>query len=108
MTVLPVLAFAAVVAAQAPTTNTTEAPDAALQAQLAGIAAAQHGKVALYARNLSTGQTAALNPDESVPTASVIKLAALYEAMEQVRAGALCWVVFLFLFLAVLVLGSGV
>jgi len=108
MTVLPVLAFAAVVAAQAPASNATEAPDAALQAQLAGIAAAHHGKVALYARNLSTGQTAALNPDESVPTASVIKLAALYEAMEQVRAGALRWDEKLTLTKADQVQGSGV
>ncbi|MBS0295080.1 MAG: serine hydrolase [Proteobacteria bacterium] len=104
MTVLPALALAAAVAAQAP----APPPDAALQAQLATIAAAHHGKVALFARNLSTGQTAALDPDEPVPTASVIKLAALYEAMEQLRAGELRWDEKLTLTKADQVQGSGV
>lgn len=104
MTVLPVLALAAAVAAQAP----AQPPDVALQAQLAAIAAAHRGKVALYARNLSTGQTVALNADEPVPTASVIKLAALYEAMEQVRAGTLRWDGKLTLTKADQVQGSGV
>jgi beta-lactamase class A len=72
----------------AATLSLSVAPDAALQDRLAAIAAQHHGKVALYAENLKTGQVAALNPDEPVPTASVIKLAILYEAMEQLRAGA--------------------
>jgi beta-lactamase class A len=58
-----------------------------LQQQLADIAAAHHGKVALFAENLKTGQTVGVNPDQVVQTASVIKLTILYEAMEQVREG---------------------
>lgn len=58
-----------------------------LQQKLTAIAAAHHGKVALFAENLKTGQTVGIQPDEVVQTASVIKLTALYEAMEQVREG---------------------
>jgi len=76
------------VLAQAETVNAT---DAALQARLAEIAATHHGKVALYAVNLATHQTVALHADEEVQTASVIKLAILFEAMEQVRAGTARW-----------------
>jgi beta-lactamase class A len=60
-----------------------------LQAQVEAIAAAHHGDVALFARNLKTGETVALAPDVPVQTASTIKLAILYEALEQVRAGTL-------------------
>ena len=70
---------------------TADKPDAALQAKLAEIAAAHHGKVALFAIDLKTQKTAELHADEEVQTASVIKLAILYEAMEQVRAGKAHW-----------------
>ncbi|MGB3628191.1 MAG: serine hydrolase, partial [Terracidiphilus sp.] len=61
--------------------------DALLDTQLHAIASAHHGAVALYAHNLKTGQTAALSPDLPVKTASVIKLAILLDAAEQIRAG---------------------
>jgi beta-lactamase class A len=60
-----------------------------LQSQLQSIAAAHHGDVALFAENLRTHDTVALAPDTVVQTASVIKLAILYEALEQIRAGKL-------------------
>jgi beta-lactamase class A len=87
------LAVAAIVAAFASLTaaHAEEATDKALEAQLQAIAAAHHGKVALYATQLNTGRVVALNPDEPVQTASVIKLAILFEAMEQVRAGKTHW-----------------
>jgi beta-lactamase class A len=56
---------------------------AALQSQIAGY----HGKVSLYARDLATNQTVALDADQPVPTASVIKLGVLYTALEQIRSG---------------------
>jgi beta-lactamase class A len=62
-----------------------------LQSQVDRIAAEHHGQVAVYAKDLKTGQTVALKADEPVQTASVIKLALLYEAMEQVRAGKRHW-----------------
>ncbi len=58
-----------------------------LQKQLDGMAAAYHGKLALFAKNLKTGETVAIRADEPVQTASVIKLPIMLEAMYQVRAG---------------------
>jgi beta-lactamase class A len=59
----------------------------ALADQLHAIAAEHHGDVALFAENLKTHETVAISPDVPVQTASVIKLAILYEALEQVRSG---------------------
>jgi len=61
--------------------------DTKLDQQLQSIAAAHQGKVALFARNLKTGATAALEPDEAVQTASVIKMGILLDAAEQIRTG---------------------
>jgi len=58
-----------------------------LQFQLNEIAAKHHGKVALFAENLKTGQTAQIDPDAPVPTASVIKLTILLEAIDEIRNG---------------------
>jgi beta-lactamase class A len=55
--------------------------------QVRAIATAHHGDVALFAENLKTHETVAISPDTPVQTASVIKLAILYEALEQVRSG---------------------
>jgi beta-lactamase class A len=75
--------------AQQPAATPTAAPrdDAQLDRQLKAISAAHRGKVAVYAQNLRTGDTAALAPDLPVKTASVIKLAILLDAAEQIRAG---------------------
>ncbi len=63
-------------------------PDSAsLQQTLEAIAAQHHGDVALFAENLTTGQTVGIHADEPVQTASVIKLAILYEAIQQIRNG---------------------
>lgn len=61
--------------------------DQALLARLKSLSDAHHGKVAFYAENTKTGQLVTLNADTPVQTASVIKLAVLYEALEQIRAG---------------------
>ncbi len=68
------------------------APGAAqLQSQVEQIAAQHHGQVAVYAKDMKTGQVVSLKADEPVQTASVIKLAILYEAMQQIRAGKAHW-----------------
>jgi beta-lactamase class A len=59
----------------------------ALQSKLQAIAKQHHGKVALFAENLKTGQSVALNPDEVIQTASTIKLTALAEAAHQIKDG---------------------
>ena len=95
-TLLVSVAFAGMLAAQTPVAtaksdSSLDARDAKLEQQLAALAAAHHGRVAVYAKNLNTGRLVAINADEPVQTASVIKLAILFEAMEQVRAGKAHW-----------------
>ena len=66
---------------------TSAQEDAQLDHEIKAIAAAHHGHVAVFAHDLKTGQTASLNPDEPVQTASVIKMGILLDAAEQIRAG---------------------
>jgi beta-lactamase class A len=61
--------------------------DQALQTRLSALVAAHHGKAAVFAEDLTTGKTVALNADTPVQTASVIKLTVLYDALEQIREG---------------------
>ena len=61
--------------------------DSTLENKLRPIIAAHHGKVALYAEDLTSGKTVSLNADAPVQTASVIKLTVLYEALQQIREG---------------------
>lgn len=68
-------------------TQSVQEEDTALASRLRGIAASHPGKVALYAEDLTTGKTVALDADTPVQTASVIKLAVFYEALEQIREG---------------------
>jgi beta-lactamase class A len=65
----------------------TPSTPSALQTQVAQIASLHRGKVALFAEDLATHETVSIDPDRPVQTASVIKLAILYEALEQIRAG---------------------
>jgi len=74
-------------AALAATQSVPGNEDLQLDSSLQAIAAAHHGKVALFARNLNTGQTASLAPDEPVKTASTIKMGILLDAAEQIRSG---------------------
>ena len=80
-------AFLAVVFALCATGAASAQPDAALEAQLRAQTANYAGKVALYATDLRSGKTVALNADTPVPTASVIKLTVLFEALKQIEAG---------------------
>ena len=54
--------------------------DKQLDQELQSIAAAHHGRVAVYAHNLRSGETASLAADEAVKTASVIKMGILLDA----------------------------
>ena len=49
------------------------------------------GKVSLFAKNLDTGETYGLNPDERVRTASTIKIAVMIEAFARVNEGKAKW-----------------
>ena len=87
------ISLAAILAQTAGAAAKDEAPsrDAKLEQQLTALAAKHHGRVAVYAKQLNTGRVVAINADQPVQTASVIKLAILFEAMEQVRAGKARW-----------------
>lgn len=61
--------------------------DPALTAALQSMVAGFHGHVSLYAHDLTTGRTVAIDADQPVATASVIKLGILLEALDQIRAG---------------------
>lgn len=61
--------------------------DAALKAQLQSLIQAHHGHVTLYVHDLSSGKMVAINADTPVPTASVIKLTVLFEALKQIQEG---------------------
>lgn len=83
---LPLLCAAFLIAALAvPAVRAQNDPALAstVQSYIAGF----RGQVSFYAHDLATGRTVAIAADRPVPTASVIKLAILYEALEQIRSG---------------------
>jgi beta-lactamase class A len=84
-TLLSMTLFGCAVAQTVPPSTQTKA----LEKQLAQIVAAHHGKVAVWAKNLDTGQTVAIEADEPVQTASVIKLPIMLEAFHQKKEGKL-------------------
>jgi beta-lactamase class A len=68
---------------------TTLDPDAASRAvaEVAGLAAASGGHVGLLARHLESGEQLAWKPDDTVGTASAVKVAIYAEVMRQRRLG---------------------
>jgi beta-lactamase class A len=58
-----------------------------LEARLAPLAKAHEGKVAIAVKHLGTGETYALNADEPMPTASLIKFPVMVEAYYQFAEG---------------------
>lgn len=82
--------------------------DQTLHNSLAQTIAAYQGKVALYAVDLRSGKTVAINADTPVPTASVIKLTILFEALKQLESGQVHWNDRLTLQKSDQVIGSGV
>jgi beta-lactamase class A len=66
------------------------------------------GKVSLFAKNLDTGETYALNADERVRTASTIKIAVMIEAYARVTEGKIKWTDELVLTKEKRVSGSGI
>jgi beta-lactamase class A len=71
--------------------NGDGATDAKLEQQLAALAAVHRGHVTVYAKQWNTGRVVAIDAEQPVQTASVIKLTILFEAMEQIRAGKAKW-----------------
>lgn len=83
--------LAMLVVAGAASGRAQQSADDGLNAKLTDIIKQHHGRVALYASQLNSGHEVAIDPDEPVQTASVIKLAILYNAMVDVREGKASW-----------------
>ncbi|HEU0252311.1 MAG TPA: serine hydrolase [Pyrinomonadaceae bacterium] len=79
-----------------------------LDDQVKPIVSSFKGKVTLFAKNLDTGETYALNPDERVRTASTIKIAVMIEAFARVHEGKAKWTDQVVLNKATKVSGSGI
>src|ERR1041384_2778709 len=66
-------------------------PAQSLDDQVKTLVSSFKGKVSLFAKNLDTGETYALNADERVRTASTIKIAVMIEAFARVTEGKIKW-----------------
>jgi beta-lactamase class A len=58
-----------------------------VEKQIADRIAAFHGEMGLFAKNLDTGETLAVNADQRFPTASLIKVAVMAEVFRQIETG---------------------
>jgi beta-lactamase class A len=67
-----------------------------------------HGTVSIFAKNLDTGKTFAIRPDDKVRTASTIKLAIMAATFQAVQEGKVKWTDFSILHDSEKVTGSGV
>src|SRR5215467_6825402 len=90
------------------TVSISAAAQATLDDQVKPIVASFKGKVSLFAKNLDTGETYALNPDERVRTASTIKIAVMIEAFARVAEGKAKWTDEVVLTKAARYAGSGI
>jgi beta-lactamase class A len=74
-----------------PPVHEDKAAQGEVQSLIDARTAVKAGKTALYAVQMSTGKSISIDADLPVQTASVIKLAILYEAMIEVREGKAHW-----------------
>ncbi len=65
--------------------------DTSLETQLRTVAGGYPGTIALYATDLHSGRSVAIDADTAVPTASVIKLTVLFEALKAIQDGRKHW-----------------
>jgi len=71
--------------------QSTSPTNTKLDEQVKNLISTFKGKVSLYAKNLDTGETYAVNADERVRTASTIKIAVMIEAFARVSEGKAKW-----------------
>ena len=69
-------------------TCTLQAQPPTLESRVQRLVADHKGKAAVAIKDLTTGETLALQGDEPMPTASLIKVAVMVEAYRQAEAGA--------------------
>ena len=71
----------------APAAAQRERPDPRLQHDLEAAVAGLHGQVGVYVRHLRTGATAAIQADDTFPTASMVKVPIMIGVFAAVNAG---------------------
>ncbi|MDQ6612171.1 MAG: class A beta-lactamase-related serine hydrolase [Gemmatimonadota bacterium] len=81
----PQLAFAQ--SQSQPRTTARESVDSRLQSKLETLVRAFKGDVGIYVRNLKTGRSASIRPDELFPTASTIKVPILIGTFDAMQKG---------------------
>ncbi len=74
-----------------PSQPNKDSSGAALDKEIKNQVASFKGNVSLFAKNLDTGETYALNADDRVRTASTIKIAVMVEAFARVAEGKVRW-----------------
>ena len=91
MTVTPqtrlIVFVTVIVFALAPWRRTKRAKQSALDQRVRAECRSSKARVAIFAKNLETGETYELSADERVPTASTIKIAVMIEAFARVAEG---------------------
>ena len=71
----------------APAAAQREHPDRRLQHEIEAAVAGFHGDVGVYVRHLATGATAAVQADDTFPTASMIKVPIMIGVFDAINAG---------------------
>jgi beta-lactamase class A len=82
------LATFVLLALPAPAAAQREHPDHDLQRQLEAATRGFHGDLGVYVRHLRTGATAVIAPDDTFPTASMIKVPIMIGIFDAMRRGA--------------------
>jgi beta-lactamase class A len=91
MTMASVLSFLAIALFPAPAAAQRERPDSRLQRELETLTRDFHGDVGIYVRHLRTGATAAIQADDTFPTASMVKVPIMIGVFDAMARGQLAF-----------------
>lgn len=84
---LSLVALLSLIARPTPAVAQRERPDRRLQRELEAAVAGFHGQVGVYVHHLRTGATAAIQADDTFPTASMVKLPIMIGVFDAINAG---------------------
>jgi len=84
---LTLVALLSLVARPTPAVAQREHPDRRLQRELEAAVAGFHGQVGVYVHHLRTGATAAIQADDTFPTASMVKVPIMIGVFDAINAG---------------------
>jgi len=84
---LTLVALVSLIARPTPAVAQREHPDRRLQRELEAAVAGFHGQVGVYVHHLRTGATAAIQADDTFPTASMVKVPIMIGVFDAINAG---------------------